>query len=480
MFLGIDLGTSGVKALLIDSEQRILSEATAPVESGFSEPPFSEQDPATWIAAVEAALDRIRAEAAMGLAAVEAIGLSGHMHGAVLLDGDDKVLRPCIMWNDGRSAKECQLLEQAEDFRGIGGNLVMAGFTAPKLLWVAEHEPEVFARVRKVLLPKDYIRLWLTGEYYSEMSDASGTLWLDVAGRRWSDALLAACNLDRSQMPELCEGTEISGTLRSEHCRRWGFKPSVIVAGGAGDNAAAACGMGIIRDSAFVSLGTSGVVFAPTEGFRPCTAKAIHAFCHAAPDTWHQMGVILSAASCIEWLAGLFQRPVDELLALAPEKIDAPSRMTFLPYLTGVRTPHNDPNAQATFFGLTSDTEISDVLQAVLEGVGFALQDCFLALSEADTPVSEAYAVGGGARSLRWLQTIANITGVRLLVPEKGEYGASFGAARLAMAAANGENAAGIFAKPVVKSVVEPDLGLLDAYNAAHSEFCRKYFANRE
>ena len=479
MFLGIDLGTSGVKALLVDSEQKIRSEAVAPVVGGMSNPPFSEQDPAVWIASIEAALDSIGEKAAGELAAVEAIGLSGHMHGAVLLDSEDEVLRPCIMWNDGRSAKECEELEQRADFRGIGGNLVMAGFTAPKLLWVAKHEADLFERTSKVLLPKDYVRLWLTGEFFSEMSDASGTLWLDVAGRQWSDELLAACNLDRSQMPDLCEGTEASGMLREIHRRRWGFKRNIVVAGGAGDNAATACGMGIARDSAFLSLGTSGVVFAPTDSFRPCTDKAVHAFCHALPNSWHQMGVILSAASCIEWLAGLFKLSFDELLSHLPEKIVAPSQTIFLPYLTGIRTPHNDPDAGATFVGLKSDTDLSGMLHAVLEGVGFALQDCFAALSEADTPISDAFAVGGGAKSLRWLQILANITGVRLHVPEKGEYGAAFGAARLAMMAAGEKSAADVFAKPAVGLVIEPEHRLSDEYARAHAEFSRSYLADR-
>ena len=478
MFLGIDLGTSGVKALLVDSEQAIKAEETAPISSSRSDPPFSEQDPAAWIVAIEKVLDRIKQNSGKDLAAVEAIGLSGHMHGAVLLDAKDEVLRPCIMWNDGRSAKECEELERTADFRGIGGNLVMAGFTAPKLLWVAKREAELFSRIRKVLLPKDYVRLWLAGEYCSEMSDASGTLWLDIARRKWSDELLAACNLDRSQMPRLCEGSEISGKLRAIHCQRWGFKPNVVIAGGAGDNAAAACGMGIVRDSAFLSLGTSGVVFAPTVGFQPCTDKAVHAFCHALPNSWHQMGVILSAASCLEWLARLLGLSVDDLLSCLPEKPDGPSRTTFLPYLTGVRTPYNDPDARASFAGLTSDTEIPELLQALLEGVGFALQDCLLALSEANTTVSDAYAVGGGARSIRWLQIIANVTGVRLLVPEKGEYGAAFGAARLAMMAANGENSVGVFAKPAVRSEVEPDLELADGYASAFAGFRRRYFAD--
>lgn len=473
MYLGIDLGTSGAKLLIVDEAQEVQAEATARVPDLTLPAPLSEQDPAAWITAVEQALAQIARDHPALLAQVRGIGLSGHMHGAVLLDADDRVLRPCIMWNDGRSSRECAELSEAADFEGIGGNLVMAGFTAPKLAWVARHEPEIFARTARVLLPKDYLRLWLTGEHVAEMSDAAGTLWLDVAARRWSPELLAATGLTEAQMPRLVEGTEVSGTLRPEICARWGFAPGTVVAGGAGDNAAAACGMGMVEDGAFVSLGTSGVVFAPSDQFRPNTRQGVHAFCHAVPGRWHQMGVILAAASCLDWLAGILGRDVPEMLALA-EGREGPSPVRFLPYLTGVRTPHNDPSVQASFHGMTSRTGAPDLVLAVLEGVGFALADCLDALREGGTTITEAYAVGGGSRSERWLQIIADICGVALLIPERGEYGAAFGAARLGQAAVLGYDPAR-FSKPAVSRSIAPDPARHEAYRAAHADWRALY-----
>lgn len=473
MYLGIDLGTSGAKLLVIDEAQHVQAEATARVPDLLRPAPLSEQDPAAWIAAVEEALAQIARDHPGLLAQVRGVGLSGHMHGAVLLDAKDRVLRPCIMWNDGRSSRECSELSKAADFEGIGGNLVMAGFTAPKLAWVARHEPEIFARTARVLLPKDYLRLWLTGDHVAEMSDAAGTLWMDVAARRWSPELLAATGLTEAQMPRLVEGTDVSGTLRPDICARWGFAPGTVVAGGAGDNAAAACGMGIVEDGAFLSLGTSGVVFAPSDQFRPNTRQGVHAFCHAVPGHWHQMGVILAAASCLDWLAGILGRPVPDMLALA-EGHEGPSPVRFLPYLTGVRTPHNDPTAQASLHGMTSRTSAPDLVLAVLEGVGFALADCLDALREGGTTITEAYAVGGGSRSQLWLQIIADICGVTLLIPERGEYGAAFGAARLGQAAALGYDPAR-FGKPAVSRRVVPDPARTEAYRTAHQEWRALY-----
>ncbi|MEP3279397.1 MAG: xylulokinase [Stappiaceae bacterium] len=471
MYLGIDLGTSGVKILIIDATQNVVAEATSPVESLAVQPPYSEQNPHSWLRAIEKAFEEIKARNPGIFGQVRGIGLSGHMHGAVLIDRHDAVLRPCIMWDDGRSHLECEELSEAAAFERIGGNLVMAGFTAPKLRWVEKNEPEIFDKIGKVLLPKDYVRLWLTGEYAAEMSDAAGTLWLDVEKREWSQTLLEATNLSADQMPRLYEGTEVTGTVRGELCDTWGFSPGTVVAGGAGDNAAAACGMGIVEDGAFLSLGTSGVVFAPTKAFLPNVERGVHAFCHAVPGVWHQMGVILAAASCLEWLARTMQTDVASALNQLPQTINGPSSVCFLPYLTGVRTPHNDPRARASFNGVTNRTQNADLVQAVLEGVGFALKDCFIALAEGKTEITEAYAVGGGSRSQEWLQIIANICGVSLMIPERGEYGAAFGAARLGMSAALEGYDAGIFSKPPVKQVVAPQADLASAYSDAHGEF---------
>src|SRR6188508_1092514 len=276
MYLGVDLGTSAVKATLIDGEQAALSSASAPLEVSRPQPGWSEQEPRDWIAATERAIGELRAAHAQALAAVRGIGLSGQMHGATLLDERDEPLRPCMLWNDTRAHAEAAALDGDAQFRAVTGNIVFPGFTAPKVAWVRNHEPRVFERVRRVLLPKDYLRLWLTGEHVSEMSDASGTSWLDTGARRWSQKLLAATALEVQQMPALVEGTAASGMLRRELAARWGMSGAVVVAGGAGDNAAAACGLGAVRDGeAFVSLGTSGVLFAANGAYSPNAGSAV-------------------------------------------------------------------------------------------------------------------------------------------------------------------------------------------------------------
>ena len=313
MYLGIDLGTTELKLLLLDEQHHVVATAAQPLTVQRPQPMWSEQAPADWWAALDSAMQQLKAAQPKALAAVRAIGLSGQMHGAVLLDAKNEVLRPAILWNDGRSGAQCAALEAAlPDLHAVAGNLAMPGFTAPKLLWVREHDPENFARTARVLLPKDWLRLQLTGEAVSEMSDASGTLWLDVARRDWWDDGLAACGLTRAQMPRLVEGSEVSGQLTSELAQRWGLRSGTPVAGGAGDNAASAVGIGAVRpNEGFVSLGTSGVIFLSSDRFRPNPQQAMHAFCHALPRRWHQMSVMLSAASALRW--------VRELLGLESE-----------------------------------------------------------------------------------------------------------------------------------------------------------------
>lgn len=461
-YLGLDVGTSSVKAVLLDESRRILAIAAVPLEVSRPRPSWSEQEPDDWIKASEAAIDQLTAGAPAALRQVRGIGLSGQMHGATLLDEADRPLRPAILWNDGRSAAECAVLTDREPrFETIGGNLVMPGFTAPKLEWVRRHEPDVFERVRKVLLPKDYVRLWLTGESVSDMSDSSGTLWLDIAKRDWSEALLAATGLSRQHMPRLVEGTEASGTLRRELAARWGIDGQPVVAGGGGDNAASACGMGAVRPGeAFLSLGTSGVLFVSNAQFSPNTGRAVHAFCHAVPGTWHQMGVILSAAASLEWLAGIAGTSVAELMAEVEDTsspgLDGPF---FLPYLSGERTPHNDANARGAFTGLAHGTDRRALTSAVLEGVAFAFADCLDALRDAGTEVARVTAVGGGSRSRRWLMTIASALGIGIDIPEDGELGAAFGAAQLGHIAAEQADPPSVLRRPHIRSTVEPDPG---------------------
>lgn len=463
--LGIDIGTSEVKTVLLDSDQRVLASARAALTVQRPHPGWSEQDPEQWWTATVATLDAIATEAPAAMAAVAGIGLSGQMHGATLLGADDKLLRPCILWNDSRSAAQCAALTARADFLGIAGNLVMPGFTAPKLAWVAEHEPDVFARLAKVLLPKDYVRLRLTGEHVSDMSDSAGTLWLDAAARRWSPALLEATGLDERQMPRLVEGSEPSGRLRGEWVSRWGMTQAPVVAGGAGDNAASACGIGaVLPGQAFLSLGTSGVLFVVTDRFRPNVAGAVHAFCHARPDTWHQMAVILAATDSLNWLARLLKSDAASLTGALGEALTSPSPVLFLPYLGGERTPHNDATIRGAFAGLSQTVDDAVLTRAVLEGVAFAFADGFEALKQAGSDVECFTAVGGGARSVLWLRMLATVLDRPVALPVNGDVGAAFGAARLGMAAASGTDLGTLCSPPPVARTIEPDRRWQEAY----------------
>ena len=473
MFLGIDLGTSGVKTILMDENQKVLATKSASIAVSRPRPGWSEQNAEDWWTATQHTLDALKGERPGQMTAVKGIGLSGHMHGATLLDAEDKVLRPCILWNDGRSAAECAELEKAEPaLRTIAGNVAMPGFTAPKVQWVRNNEPEVYERIAKVLLPKDYLRLRLTGEYVGEMSDAAGTLWLDVAARDWSDGLLDATGLDRSHMPSLVEGSQPSAAVKPDLASRWGMARPPVVAGGGGDNAASACGVGTIAPgSAFVSLGTSGVLFASNEKFSPNTANAVHAFCHAVPGTWHQMGVVLAATDCLEWLARATGKSVAALSGLVSEEGLEASPALFLPYLGGERTPHNDVSLRAAFVGLAHESDTAVLTQTVFEGVAFAFRDCLEALKQAGTEVSRATAVGGGSRSRAWLKIIASALDIEIDIPEEGDFGAALGAARLGVCAATGADPSEICAPPPMTGSIAPDAALTQAYNESYARY---------
>ena len=478
MFVGIDIGTTSVKSVLMAEDGTLHASASFPVAVSRPRAGWSEQDPEHWWSAVCDTLDALAAAEPRLMAAVTGIGLSGHMHGATLLGEGDAVLRPAILWNDGRAAVECAELEAAcPEARAISGNIVMPGFTAPKLAWVRKHEPDIFARVRKVLLPKDYVRLRLTGTYASDMSDAAGTCWLDVGARRWSDALLAATGLDRSQMPELFEGTEATARLREPLRARFGMDRAPVVAGGAGDNAASACGIGAVTPgSAFLSLGTSGVLFVSNARFSPNTAGAVHAFCHALPETWHQMGVILSATDSLNWFSRLVGTPAPELTAALGERVAKPSPALFMPYLSGERTPHNDAGARGGFLGLDQTSSRQDLTQAVLEGVAFAFRDCLRVLQDAGTAVERAFAVGGGANSPVWLSIMASVLDRPLDVSAAADVGAAYGAARLGQAAATeARDPAALMPPPAVLRTVEPDPALAAAYAERYARYRALY-----
>lgn len=444
MFLGLDLGTSELKALLLTDQHQVIATARSPLTVQRPQPLWSEQDPAAWWASLEQVMDQLHTSHAQALAQLQGIGLSGQMHGATLIDRHERVLRPAILWNDGRSGAQCeQLTRDVPPLSAITGNLAMPGFTAPKLQWVREHEPKVFAQVACVLLPKDWLRLMLTGEAVSEMSDAAGTLWLDVGQRDWSDVMLNATGLTRAHMPRLVEGCAVSAFVKSDLCTRWGLPARVPVAGGAGDNAASAVGMGLVRPGeGFVSLGTSGVVFVSGAAFEPNPAQALHAFCHALPDRWHVMSVMLSAASAVTWATRQLGFESEAALlnaATALNTADQQQAPLFLPYLSGERSPHNNPLACGAWVGLRSQHERAHLAYAVAEGVGFGLLDGLRTIPPRQPALQSLSLVGGGSRSDGWAQLLADTFGLALTRHQDAETGGAMGAARLAWLACGGD-----------------------------------------
>lgn len=475
MYLGLDLGTSGLRAVLVDAGGALVAAAEQAAPVSHPAPGHSEQDPAHWVECCRMAVSKLKAEAPEALSAVRGIGLSGQMHGATLVDAADTVLRPCILWNDTRSHAEAAALDVTPNVRELSGNIVFPGFTAPKLLWVEQHEPEVFSNISKVLLPKDYLRLWLTGDHVSDMSDAAGTSWLDVGKRDWSQILLDAGHMRPDQMPRLVEGSEASGQLRADLATEWGIAGPVIVAGGGGDNAVAACGVGCFREGdGFVSLGTSGVLLAAKDSFTPAPETAVHSFCHAVPDTWYQMGVILAATDCLNWLAKTLNDSPATLADRLPDTISGPSGTLFLPYLSGERTPHNDADIRGAFVGLDIGSSKENLTQSVMEGVSFALRDSLEALKSTGTNLDSVLAIGGGTQSRFWLESLATILGLPLRLPAKGEFGAALGAARLAMVA-DGADLHDTMTPPQVAETIEPRADLQAAYDDRYARYRALY-----
>lgn len=470
-YLGIDVGTSAVKVVVIDDTQRCLAQASINLEISRPQPLWSEQNPEDWWQATQQAIATIAKNNSDALKQIKAIGLTGQMHGAVCLDSNNKVIRPAILWNDGRSHAECAILNNhPANFQKINGNLVMPGFTAPKLLWLQRHEPESFARVHKVLLPKDYIRFCLSNDFAADLSDASGTSWLDVAKRCWSKELLAATDLTIDHMPKLYEGTEITGELRKDLATKWGITEPVAIVAGAGDNAAGAISIGVIDPHhAMLSLGTSGVYFVATDTYQPALTGNFHTFCHCIPKKWHQMGVILSAASCLSWWSAQTGHSEAELLTEAEHAADHGTTPIFLPYLSGERTPHNNPFAQGVFFGITHNSMRADLTKAVIEGVTFAMTDCQDVLGSSAANVKQISVIGGGARSQYWGQILATCLNKPLLYHDESLLGPSFGAARLALIAHQKASVAKIATIPVATATIEPD--------AAHRQFYLAKFA---
>ena len=478
MLLGIDLGTSGVKAVLIDDAGEMLAESLAPLSISRPRPQWSEQAPDAWWSAVVAAVSGLAAR--HSLMRVRGIGLSGQMHGAVLLDAQQRVIRPAILWNDGRAWSQCGELERREPgSRAMTGNLAMPGFTAPKLIWVAENEPDHFQRIAHVVLPKDWLRLRLTGDLVSEPSDAAGTLWLDLERRQWSAPMLAACRLEERHMPRLVEGPDISGHVTAAAATQLGLRPGIPVAGGGSDNACGALGVGVVHPGeALLSLGSSGVIFVVDDAARPDPARTVHAFCHCIPALWHRMAVILSAAGTLSFVTDLVGAASEaEFLA----EIEAagmpaePGRLVMLPYLSGERTPHNDPAATGVFFGLENGSRRADLGRAALEGVAFALADGLAALEAGAEPIGALSVIGGGARSRFWGRIIAAALNRPLVYRQGGNVGRALGAARLARMATDGVALDEACPQPPISFVLSPEPALIDALAPRQALFRQLY-----
>lgn len=475
MFIGIDLGTSGVKVVLLNEDQTIIATTHQSLTISRPYPLWSEQNPEDWWQATHLAMLDLAQQ--QDLRAVKAIGLTGQMHGATLLDRNDKVLNPAILWNDGRSFAECAELEKVvPNSRQITGNLMMAGFTAPKLKWIANHRPDIAENIAKVLLPKDYLRLCMTGEYASDMSDASGTMWLDVGKRDWSKPLLNACGLDIENMPKLFEGNQITGYLRPTLAEQWKMKSVPIVAGG-GDNAAGAIGIGLYQaGQAMLSLGTSGVYFVVTNKFYANPQKAVHSFCHALPDRWHLMSVILSAASSIDWAVKSLGFKDVPTLFQSVESNQTTSDAIFLPYLSGERTPHNDPHAKGGFWGLSHNDNQITMAKAVIEGVSFALAEGIDVLHETSVKAENIALIGGGAKSAYWRQLLANISGKTFEYRKGGDVGPALGAAKLAQIALKLEQDISTFCQPLpLEKIYQPHPSDYAKYQEKRQKFMEIY-----
>jgi len=479
MYLGLDIGTSGVKAVLVDDSQTVIDKATATLSVSRPKPLWSEQDPQDWWRATNQAVLKLDRRCR---SSVKAIGLSGQMHGATCLDFNDQVIRPAILWNDGRSFSNCQaMMAQMPRLKNITGNLAMPGFTAPKLHWMSENEPEHFDRISKVLLPKDYVRFLMSGDYASDKSDSSGTLWLNVSKRDWSDEILELTGLSRSHMPNLFEGSDATGVLTSKVANNWGMSQVPIAAGG-GDNAAGAVGVGVINSGdGFLSLGTSGVIFLADNQYRPNTEGAVHTFCHALPNMWHQMSVMLSAASAVDFVARItgFENETALYKQTAEAKIPS-SGALFLPYLSGERTPHNNPNAKGAFFGLTHEDTPLSMAQAALEGVAFALSEGVDALKATGAEIKSLSVIGGGSRSHWWGEVIASIMSLPLTYRMASEVGPAFGAARLARLCESGEDYKNICTQPPVSHIIEPNQDLQSLYSERRELFSKLYNVTKE
>ena len=476
-YIGIDLGTSSVKLLLMDGAGTITNIVTKEYPLYFPHPGWSEQNPSDWFQQSMAGLK----ELISGINKDEVAGISfgGQMHGLVILDENDEVLRPAILWNDGRTTEECDYLNNdigSDRLSAYTANIAFAGFTAPKILWVKKHEPDIFRRIKKIMLPKDYLAYRLTGVHSTDVSDASGMLLLDVKNRKWSDEMCEICSINSSLLPKVFESYEAIGTLLPEIAEELGVRKEVVVAAGAGDNAAAAVATGTVGDGKCnISMGTSGTIFISQRNFSVDPYNALHSFCDANGQ-YHLMGCMLSAASCNKWWMEEILSTTDFAAEQAPIKKLGENKVFFLPYLMGERSPINDPFARSTFTGMTMDSTRADLTQAVLEGVAFALRDSFEVAKTLGLPITRSKLVGGGAKSPLWRQIIANVLGIPLDIL-KTEEGPSLGGAMLAAVACHEYDSVEDATKALVEVVdtVEPDAELTGKYEEQYKKYKQIY-----
>ncbi len=484
-FLGIDTSTTSSKALLIDEQGTVIAVASSPHTLQTPKPLWSEQDPHEWWQAVSASIRSVLEKAGIGGESVAAVGLTGQMHGLVLLDESGNVLRPAILWNDGRTQNQCDEIHQIigkEKFIQISGNIALTGFTAPKILWVKENEPQVFAKAKHVLLPKDYVRLKLTGEYAMDKADGAGTVLFDLKSRDWSDEVLASLEIPRSWMPKTFEGPEFTGHVTKEAAALTGLKAGTPVAAGGGDQAAGAVGVGAVEPGIVgLTVGTSGVVFATTPSALIEPRGRLHAFCHAVPGMWHFMGVMLSAAGSLQWYRDTLapQMSFDDLLKEAQAVPAGSEGLQFLPYLSGERTPHPDPLARGAFIGLTLRHSRAHMTRAVLEGVSFGLKDSFALIQNAGLgSVTQVRASGGGTKGALWRQIMASVLEAELVTVNTTEGGA-YGAALLAGVGAGAWSDVPTACKASIKITgsTVPDPSQVDAYRKSYSIYQGLYAA---
>ncbi len=484
VLVGLDVGTGGARAVAVDEAGGVVAEASSEYPLASPRPGWTEQDPADWWQGAKEVLGRVAAEVGEVGGEVAGIGLTGQMHGSVFLDASDEVIRPALLWNDQRTGAQCEEITRAvgaERLISISGNPALTGFQAPKILWLRDEEPDAFGRVAHVLLPKDYVRLQLTGEYATDASDAAGTLLLDVRARDWSGEILEALAIPREWMPKVHEGPESTGTLRGGVDEELGLPPGIPVAAGGGDNAAAAVGTGIVGPGLVnSSVGTSGVLFAQAKEFNPDPSGRLHAFCHAVPGAYHLMGVTLSAGGSLSWWRETVGGGYDELVGAASKVPPGSEGLIFLPYLSGERTPHLDPDARGAFFGLTARHDVAHMTRAVMEGVVFSLRDALEIMRGLGVPVEDVRATGGGARSALWRGLQADVYGapIRRTVADEGP---AYGAALLA-GAASGVYANVAEASSVVElreEVTEPDPERVKTYEEHYEVYRSLYPATR-